>query len=726
MAKVSTKAELVFGKVKWFGGTNSNTQRENKFGFITPSVGDDVFVHKHALKNSEILEDNDLVLFELENTARGFSATNVHKLDIQLNISTMLIQLLQSSNNLHDVIVNIQSDNNRELRRFIYDYSSEEHGKTFIDELIELPVSINDLWLFYSKAPYKALELSNKLLKHTTFETLLSNGLEVSTIPSEIQSAHKDAIITALLKLNISYSEIGKFIWEQRYRSNELFLCLYEKHNNLSELIDKGYPLDFLPSKFISANPKEYISTLIHLDYTYAKIGKAISLSSLHETLFDEVVTHEKSINKLIVKGYPAQYIPMKTFNSNIIEIVEALTTLDGKIEEEALSPTLKQLSLSAILYMIFKGVIKQQQSLTPVIDDLNDFLTKSLTKKETDVEEYVRVAYKETFKNFDEYTNHPVMKPFISPLLAKVKFYNRNLSVVEDIINNPVLWHDPEYWFLSKLIPLINPNNTYETIKAVILHELWQALLSGHIKVDHPSIFKLFPQCNTLVTHYPHMDLSCEAFSWQPKPTEDDPRPSVKYLCRSKVCVTPKVLPDLSKSIFEYSIFDWLAHYGVHYNEDNAPTRSDFPIQLPGYFNRIRELHERLQCRSCQKLMVPNFNYARVEAVTIDPSTGHKIITPVNAAYRLTVFHCNDQNCSKNGIGHYINHCLGFKCYEIIDSRDLNEKCSEGRYICQNPECRSCCPAHAPKPQHGISDNVTNKHKELYKNSPHFKSLKR
>ena len=38
----------------------------------------------------------------------------------------------------------------------------------------------------------------------------------------------------------------------------------------------------------------------------------------------------------------------------------------------------------------------------------------------------------------------------------------------------------------------------------------------------------------------------------------------------------------------------------------------------------------------------------------------------------------------------YYINHCLGFGCYSIIDTRDLKLKCDNGLYICKN--CGSCC----------------------------------
>ena len=59
-------------------------------------------------------------------------------------------------------------------------------------------------------------------------------------------------------------------------------------------------------------------------------------------------------------------------------------------------------------------------------------------------------------------------------------------------------------------------------------------------------------------------------------------------------------------------------------------------------------------------------------------------------AAYRVTVFKCGDTNCSENGKGVYLNHCIEGSCHEYIDSRDIDIKCPNSRYICL--DCYSCC----------------------------------
>lgn len=66
------------GKVKFF-------DTKKGFGFIAPDDGGkDVFVHRNnveALGYNQGLEDDESVEFEVEETPKGLSATNVRSLD---------------------------------------------------------------------------------------------------------------------------------------------------------------------------------------------------------------------------------------------------------------------------------------------------------------------------------------------------------------------------------------------------------------------------------------------------------------------------------------------------------------------------------------------------------------------------------------------------------------------------------------------------------------------
>jgi len=63
------------GKVKWFNGTKG-------YGFIEREDKEkDVFVHSSAVRTAGLqnLNEGDDVIFEVENTEKGFSAINLQK-----------------------------------------------------------------------------------------------------------------------------------------------------------------------------------------------------------------------------------------------------------------------------------------------------------------------------------------------------------------------------------------------------------------------------------------------------------------------------------------------------------------------------------------------------------------------------------------------------------------------------------------------------------------------
>ncbi len=68
------------GKIKFF-----DTQKG--FGFITPDDGGkDIFVHKNNVEDlgyNQGFEDGEAVEFEVEETPKGLSATNVVSLDYE-------------------------------------------------------------------------------------------------------------------------------------------------------------------------------------------------------------------------------------------------------------------------------------------------------------------------------------------------------------------------------------------------------------------------------------------------------------------------------------------------------------------------------------------------------------------------------------------------------------------------------------------------------------------
>ncbi|MEX8400949.1 cold-shock protein [Escherichia coli] len=433
----------------------------------------------------------------------------------------------------------------------------------------------------------------------------------------------------------------------------------------------------------------------------------------------------DKNFDDLTAQQISPAVMPSSFIDNNVdqfavwVKRCSAATDCQGASTSDIINELLSHISISAILYLAFYDCISSERILEHRHDDIENFVRRSFTKNKMDIQPFVRDAYQQKFSSREQFYKHTVISPFINTYLIKQKMFRKDFSFVNDVESNTEIASDPEYFILSKLLPLLGRNDE-QSVLSIILHEIWHGVLSGKIPVNYPSVFKLFPQCSSLQIRFPSLELSCEAFHWNAK--QPDGTIEKKFLCRSKICHDPQVLPDLSRDYIDFTIYDWLAHYGMTYLIAGEPSKRDFPIKLAGYFNRIRELHSRLHCRSCGVLMVPDMKYARVEVSVWDTKSKGFVKKPFQAAYRLTVFKCASHSCEQFGIGHYINHCIGYKCSEIIDARDLHEKCSEGRFICAS--CGSCCTTHQEKfgnVNKGETEQV--KYNRLYRDSPFFSS---
>ena len=165
----------------------------------------------------------------------------------------------------------------------------------------------------------------------------------------------------------------------------------------------------------------------------------------------------------------------------------------------------------------------------------------------------------------------------------------------------------------------------------------------------------------------------------------------SMVFLCRTWYCGNPQIIPTEKNDYKKFNIYEWLQHYGVCYRNKKKPTKYDFPIKLAGYFNRLKELKEVLNCRECESQMVPNWKYAKTFVVEYQIESEDKKYKNKSAAYRVNVFYCQNNDCGEHKINYYISHCI--ECGKIIDSRDEVNKCEEGLVICH--DCYGCCAPH-------------------------------
>lgn len=124
-----------------------------------------------------------------------------------------------------------------------------------------------------------------------------------------------------------------------------------------------------------------------------------------------------------------------------------------------------------------------------------------------------------------------------------------------------------------------------------------------------------------------------------------------------------------------KYTLLDLLIILGF---ETENGIKIDGFTERPRYYqfismiNRYNKLLEKMYCNECGELLFPSkdSNFA---------------------FYRVTIFHCENTECSKYHEEIYLHHCLNGKCAEIIDSRE-SEQCPNGLYICSNENCGCCC----------------------------------
>lgn len=134
-------------------------------------------------------------------------------------------------------------------------------------------------------------------------------------------------------------------------------------------------------------------------------------------------------------------------------------------------------------------------------------------------------------------------------------------------------------------------------------------------------------------------------------------------YWCCNKRCYNPCQTDYLSFEWKSYSLRDFIKILGFPFEDDKY-------YRFVSVVNQANRLLEKLKCNSCNHLL----RDAR---------------TSEFAFYRVTTFHCTNPNCSQKHKIVYLNHCLNWKCSNIVDSR-ISVTCPNGWYICD--ECDSCC----------------------------------
>jgi len=398
---------------------------------------------------------------------------------------------------------------------------------------------------------------------------------------------------------------------------------------------------------------------------------------------FLELIKHEGLFKPL--DDIDWKFLPNEFFKNHEDKVAEYLINHQ---KSKVLALQYKdKLPVSLILFLVIKDNTYSVKELGGRFGDLSSYIGEMVKEGTNDYPSYIHSTIKNESNPIKNLRDVPILRNIIDVALFKKYCFEKNtkFSLLYDA--SDYLKSRFDIFILNNLCSLMLANNNQDLIYQVFLNKLWTAITSKAINpiAQMKQLQRLFPSCSTMPK-----GLACEAVYWKKQE---------KFLCRGKECLDPKVIPHTTHDYFYFTIYDWFAHYGIDYLNESEPTTRDFPIKLAGYLNRMIEIFDVIHCRSCSSLMIPNLKYSRVEYTVVE--NGKFIQKDMAASYRLTVFKCPNTGCLEYGTEHYINHCLGFDCYEIIDTRDLKVKCDSGLYICRG--CGSCCGTHSKSNPAGL-----------------------
>ena len=378
------------------------------------------------------------------------------------------------------------------------------------------------------------------------------------------------------------------------------------------------------------------------------------------------------SYGREILDIVPFNYVPIDFVIENEESVAKWLSDQSGKQFFKNIELKNNILPNSLILYLVAVNKIALQSDLGTRWTNFCTYLISMVFESKKDYPKYVDELVNGELKNKGGLRENALVGPLIDQALYKKYLFNKSEKSISLFYSSSHLKNIPENMVLNSVFESILAGNELDVVYSVFFDKMWGFITHNQI-TPGLGLDMLFPSCYSMPSN-----LSCEAVFWENQNL---------YLCRGKKCSNPSVIPNLSKSYLNFNIYDWFKHYGIKYSKDDQPSRTDFPIKVAGFLNRLVEIFPLIHCRSCGDLMLPDLKYARVKRTYFE--NGQWVTENLSAAYRCTVFYCRKHTCNENGKGHYISHCLG-GCSAIIDSRDHSAKCDSGRIICK--ECGSCC----------------------------------
>ena len=653
------------GVVKKFGGNNKRTNRENKFGFIRAINGKDIFVHANEIINKSALENGELVIFQIGNDKGRGCAIKLSSIMADPKLTIRGYELfLKNKDKCAD---SLYLDDIKKSLNSIIGKNQNQNDSDFISQMkLEANKDFTVFRMIRGVGNWSSL--FSLIVDIEGFKRLINKGLPLELVPDDYKKSNE----------RLLYACIEGLEAKKKYH---MYI------NNITTL-----PINIILAGVLNQSiaSKEIISArLKEIQTAIGDIFKGTT-TTLPDYVTDSLKYRgDLTIRDLLEKNIHLNLIPSKLINEQGNELFDYIHDLGNAKRKSYFIENINILPSTIILACVVESLLVDEALILSRYTDLSKVVESRFRCENTALPEYILNAFKDKSK----YRKNPIIMKILEPLQLKKHLYNKKYNVNEFFNHSTYLKSKIEYFILVNLFLLVQVNNNLDVIYKVFLHRLWESLSTESININDKGFFNLFPSCSTMSKY----QLSCEAVFW-PK-TE-------KYLCRGQVCNDSKIKPDITKHYLDFNIYDWFQHYGINYINESTPSKRDFPIKLAGYFNRLKEIFNVLHCRECGNLMKPDMRYARVEFIGYE--SGVPVKKSMAAAYRATVFECGALDCQEYKKKYYINHCLGFGCDNIIDSRNLNIKCDYGLYICKG--CGGCCEEHAKQNSIGSCPNCGSK----------------
>jgi len=624
------------GKIKWFGGHNNKTGRQNDFGFIAcEGKPNDIFVHLRQINcSATALREGTIVTFEVSTNFRDGKeeAKNLRLLIDETDTEIIAFCATNEDKNLWRPV----------FSNYLANFSIDE-AISLIFQKIET-LSDREIVLFVRSLPNPIL-FSDKARKireifpkdeHLNLCVKIVNE-RVSlakdySFKQEINATIEGASVQFVEKIweNIP-SELYVDVPEQRKRFNLKIhaRCLVKLIFDAKDDPSKSIFLMELRERLKEANkdefweiiPDEILITEQVWPITLPKRRIRILVNKLEKT--------EKENNKEII-GKIAKTIAETPINEHPILLSEIPEWLQ---ENETFFP--------------FKTPFDQVNLVWDLIEAGLWSLAWPRLSREAKIIFIYRILKDKinTSAFFAELKRLQTEKPENEPLVK----YAINILGSK---NNPDKRNEAF-------------QRAHELLQEWVIEQAWNS-------TEPLNLYPILPLCQPKKVDY------CEGKPW---PTEEDKASGAKKVSRAfcpranKSCSLfepnternfslglegARLYAECRQDWKDWSLLEILQATGVVPSLPDL--KSDEYVQkLSGWINRLNEIRDRLKCSVCSQTMTPNYKYSKDLA-----------------RYNMTVASCKQGNGHDRDI--YFNHC--WACREIIDSRESKIQL-DGFYIC-------------------------------------------